>query len=284
MTNIVVAVDGSENAMSALGWARELGRSRPAPEFYLVHAYHVAVPVSESLAYQYEALRKDSVVQGQAVLGQAEAAVASVGKACPCLLQDDPSRAVLGVAKSVKPELIAVGRRGLGRAASLFLGSVSMAILHGANSPVLLVHDAPPRTVRRVLVAVDGSEHGARSLAWAAEWAPEAELTAIHALASPSSSPTALRELNLTLRDVVDLETRAVVSRTVDLSGVDRGRVEALGAAGDPAEQVLREYNSGPYDLLVIGSRGDGTVGKRLLGSVSERLVRLVHGPVVVVK
>ena len=52
---------------------------------------------------------------------------------------------------------------------------------------------------------------------------------------------------------------------------------------GDPAEEIVRVAGEEGFDLVVSGSRGRGTLGGLLLGSVSQTLVRTAPCPVLVV-
>lgn len=284
MSNIVVGVDGSESAMTALGWARQFGASQPNPEFQLVHAFSLTLPLMAALTYQDEPVYQQSLAEGRALLNRAAGALGNIGKSYPWLMQEDPVDALLRAEGDSRADLVAVGRRGLGRVASLLLGSVSMGVLHGARCPVLLVHDAPPRQVRRVMVALDGSDHSVRSLSWAAAWAPEAQLTTLHVIHTPVMARAVLDSTDVSFDGAVDRQSRHVAEHAMLQAGVDPSRVLSISTSGDPAEEVVREYNHGPYDLLVLGSRGHGALGERLLGTVSDQVVRLVHGPVVVVK
>jgi nucleotide-binding universal stress UspA family protein len=51
---------------------------------------------------------------------------------------------------------------------------------------------------------------------------------------------------------------------------------------GDPAEQIVAEATAGNYDLVVVGSRGRGPVGRIFLGSVSTKVVAGAPCPVLV--
>lgn len=71
------------------------------------------------------------------------------------------------------------------------------------------------------------------------------------------------------------------------------GKVEAQGFGsktttklliGDPADMILRESVEGSFDLIVIGSRGLGSVKEFILGSVSYKVVSHSKIPVLVVK
>jgi nucleotide-binding universal stress UspA family protein len=52
---------------------------------------------------------------------------------------------------------------------------------------------------------------------------------------------------------------------------------------GDPVDEIRREAREGGYDLIVVGSRELGPVGRAVLGSVSAKLVKQAHCPVLVV-
>ena len=54
---------------------------------------------------------------------------------------------------------------------------------------------------------------------------------------------------------------------------------------GDPDDEILRFCEEqGEFGLLVMGSRGLGPVKRRLMGSVSESVVRHAHCPVLVAR
>jgi nucleotide-binding universal stress UspA family protein len=54
---------------------------------------------------------------------------------------------------------------------------------------------------------------------------------------------------------------------------------------GDPDDEILRFCDEhGGFGLLVMGSRGLGPIKRRLMGSVSESLVRHAHCPVLVAR
>jgi nucleotide-binding universal stress UspA family protein len=54
---------------------------------------------------------------------------------------------------------------------------------------------------------------------------------------------------------------------------------------GDPDEEILKFYEEqGGYGLIVMGSRGLGPIKRRLMGSVSESVVRHAHCPVLVTR
>ena len=70
---------------------------------------------------------------------------------------------------------------------------------------------------------------------------------------------------------------------------VARGRsigvtVSFLVWTGDPGESIVSAAASESVDLVVVGTHGRGTIGRLLLGSVSEYVVRNAPCPVLVVR
>ena len=70
---------------------------------------------------------------------------------------------------------------------------------------------------------------------------------------------------------------------------VARGRtigvsVDFLVWEGDPGESIVDAAQSEGADMIVVGSHGRGTVGRFLIGSVSDYVVRQAACPVLVVR
>ena len=61
-------------------------------------------------------------------------------------------------------------------------------------------------------------------------------------------------------------------------------RVNFLIWDGDPGESIVDAARSEQVDLVVVGSHGRGQVGRFLIGSVSDHVVRHAHCPVLVVR
>ena len=70
---------------------------------------------------------------------------------------------------------------------------------------------------------------------------------------------------------------------------VARGRREGIDVSflvwtGDPGDQIVAAAEAERVDMIIVGSHGRGTVGRLLLGSVSEHVVRSAACPVLVVR
>ncbi len=70
---------------------------------------------------------------------------------------------------------------------------------------------------------------------------------------------------------------------------VERGRRMGIGVSfliweGDPGESIIEAARAERADLIVVGSHGRGAVGRFLIGSVSDHVVRNAACPVLVVR
>jgi nucleotide-binding universal stress UspA family protein len=135
---------------------------------------------------------------------------------------------------------------------------------------------------RSILVAVDGSTHGARAVEEAVDLARsvDAPLTLIsvgtHPLVWPSPYQTVLpdAELEAAARTVVDAAAAEVP---------DDLEVARLVRVGRAADEIVTTAREGHHDLIVMGARGRGAATSLLLGSVSHAVLNQSPAAVLVV-
>jgi len=138
---IVVGVDGSEGAASALEFAAAEAALREAP-VRIVSAWDVpTIAYGGDFGPPLDTATWDALEARAKQI--ADDALATVKKLQPSV--EGEALAVQGHAgnvileQSADAELIVVGRRGLGGFKSLLLGSVSQQVVHYANCPVVVV-------------------------------------------------------------------------------------------------------------------------------------------------
>lgn len=142
---------------------------------------------------------------------------------------------------------------------------------------------------RRILVAIDGSDHASQALREAIDLAQanHATLTVMTTVPDPATwllggagypSGVDLERLaEETERDYRRLLENAVETLPDDLP------VTKILAHGRPAERIIEQLRGGTYDLLVIGSRGRGEMRSLLLGSVSHQVLNASPAAVLIV-
>jgi nucleotide-binding universal stress UspA family protein len=193
-----------------------------------------------------------------------------------------PARIFEGLAGERGFDLIVVGAPHRGKVGRILAGSVCEALLHGSSVPVLAAprgyaaagHDEPTT----IAVAYDGGEESREALAYG------------QAIAASTGATLEV----LTVERPTD-PVGGAIAYTMDLpEGVEEIQRQAL-AEVDPSLHLRRRILHGKtaaaladvccdeVDLLVIGSRGRGTVDRVLFGSTSAALLRAAPCPILVV-
>jgi nucleotide-binding universal stress UspA family protein len=141
-TSVLVGVDRSQHARVALSQAVDIARTQKASLTVLV-AYSTLMPWGPVAPLPQAAV--DEFVAGvlrdaQAIADEAKSSIPAEVNAEVLVVDASPAEAILDRAATAKHDLIVVGSRGRGDAGSLFLGSVSHAVLSRSRVPVLIVH------------------------------------------------------------------------------------------------------------------------------------------------
>ena len=144
MEQILVATDGSENSRHALDDAVELAAGAGA-ELTVVYVRHAELPMLGEPVYQ-RSLSADLRQANEAVAIATGVAHSAGVEAEGEVLEGDPAKRIVELARLRDVDLIVVGSRGLGAVAGTLLGSVSRDVLHHADRPVLV---ATRRAARR---------------------------------------------------------------------------------------------------------------------------------------
>jgi nucleotide-binding universal stress UspA family protein len=139
---ILVAADGSKYSIDAvrfltghLGWARE----RPQVELLHVHAPVPklsglgAVVGKKQLERYYQEEGEEALAAAKQLLDAAKMPYSAH------ILVGPPAETIIAFAKKARCDLLLIGHRGIGAAASMVLGSVASKVLHLSPIPVLLV-------------------------------------------------------------------------------------------------------------------------------------------------
>lgn len=132
---LLVAVDGSEQSHKAIRLASKIARSVGAEIMLLCVVDMKDMPTLIAEA-EVNGLEK----RGQNVLMDGtEIAFGEGVETKTVMLRGHPADQIVHFASEYRPQMIFVGTRGLGMGASLFLGSVSKAVVQRANCSVVVV-------------------------------------------------------------------------------------------------------------------------------------------------
>jgi nucleotide-binding universal stress UspA family protein len=136
---------------------------------------------------------------------------------------------------------------------------------------------------QRILVGYDGSEQSEKAVDAAITIARclDAYVLAM-AVARPPEPPTSV-ELEAAL-DNAHEHFEAGLKKVVERGKEQGVTIETAFAVGHPGEQLIHRAEEEHFDLIIVGRRGTSLFQKMILGSVSERVLRYAHCPVMVVK
>lgn len=284
---VVVGVDGTGSAHDALDWAAAEAAARRLP-LRVVHAYattpswavlgdlprpceNIGVPDTARLVVE-QAVQRARCVAAELEIGTR----LLIGAGAPALL-----------AQCADAELLVLGSRGLGGLRGLFGGSVSFRVAMHAACPVVVVHPMRPTTpghsAARVVVGVDGSPRCERAIEFAVRAAAQrgVGVTAVHAWAVRGTADLAAVTDDWSLAEAAEWRT---FQRVFDpwRSRLATARIELRLVQGR-AQDVLVAESAGAA-LVVVGSRGRGSVRAALAGSVSQAVLQHAGCPVAVVR
>ena len=173
-------------------------------------------------------------------------------------------------------DLVAVGSSRRGLLGRVLIGDDTSAALNGAPCSIAIAptnYSQQPGAMREIGVGYDGSPESEHALSVARMLADAsgAKLSALEAVSLPSDA---------------FLGPGAVDNTPQRLLEDARGRIAALGdvephaAYGQPAEELA--LYSASLDLLIVGSRGYGPIGRLIHGSTSQQLAHSARCPLLV--
>lgn len=144
---VVVATDFSADSIAALEWALGLA---PAAQVTLVHAFGVPFEgklryagVEEAKLREYRAhARREALAQMRAMLSTKPR---EFGRLTHAVAYGHAPQMILGKARLLRADLIAIGKHGKSLAEDLLLGSVTRHVLSDAKCDVLVVQEPPAR-------------------------------------------------------------------------------------------------------------------------------------------
>jgi len=137
----------------------------------------------------------------------------------------------------------------------------------------------------RILLAVDGSEHGYKAARIAADLARAMKSEMFRIVVVFEKIPAYLGEPNL--QHAIDsrlAEAQAILQKAVEIVGDVPTEVHTEMIEGDISESIIEVAQTRNSDIIVMGSRGLGRLAGLVLGSTSQKVVSLAHCPVLIVR
>ncbi|MGD0643404.1 MAG: universal stress protein [Candidatus Bathyarchaeia archaeon] len=175
--------------------------------------------------------------------------------------QGDPADVIVTEAEKGRYNLIIMGNSGE-KERDQHLGSVAKKVVTHAKIPVLITRNKT--VISRMLVPVDGSEKSEKAIQYAEALAEKTEAKMTLLYVQESTLFTLKPEISTEMGNHILANAAGRVTRTQPESKLE---------SGDPAKKIIETAKKGNYDLIVMSSKGHGTVRRFIMGSVSNHVI-----------
>ena len=139
---------------------------------------------------------------------------------------------------------------------------------------------------KKILLAIDGSEHSMRSTKEAVKIASLSQGCVIEVVYVADFSKAKSEVLHSQTKEELEMTRRKKFLPFEDLLNTNHISYNVVILHGDPGPAIIEHANKNEFDLVVIGSKGKGHSALQdvMLGSVSHKVVKRVNCPVLIVK
>ncbi len=312
--HVVVPLDGSAFAEQALPMAEVICRAYHAPLTLLSvlqpQRLLLSLPLTPASRKQVEAIRVEREAYLSRVAGGLMAAgietnyVVRIGTAVAEEINalvntlEGPEAPEDGAAGSAAPQetLIVMSTHGRSGIPRWLIGSVASKVVQQVTHPVLLIRPTAPDgtplrsardykrpELRRLLVALDGSEFAERVLPYARTLAThfESEILLLTVPEVPEAQmygpmADAVKDIRLQAEERIGAYLESV-AETLREAGL---RVRTLVTGSGPARTIVSVSETEEADLIMLATHGRGDLDRLFVGSVADRVVRHTRCPV----
>ncbi len=204
-----------------------------------------------------------------------------------------PAKEIIQIVEDVNANFVVAATHTRSGIERLLLGSVSRKLMHSLTVPLLIVpgdmsQEQLNRPLESVLIACDFSPDSANAVRWGIDFSQAfgAKLTMATVIENTQldqllkldpqkehgMADKLQTELHRRLQDIVPEKDRETV------------KPETVVLAGQPHEEINKYAILNHIDMIVMGVHGRGLIENLLVGSTTDRLVRLGQFPVVAVR
>lgn len=197
------------------------------------------------------------------------------------ILDGDPAREIIKVAREEGFNTIIMARRGLSEIMGILLGSVTNKVVHSATGQTVYIvgqqiREEPGCPFPKVLIPVDGSKYSLKGVQHAA--------CLMRDLSIPPSEITLLRVVNLAFYETrlmqgIDPHEEADeilnAAKTLLLKkGVPERILNTKIRVGMPSDEIMKEADEGNCQLILMGRKGRTALKDLILGGVSTTVLQ----------
>jgi nucleotide-binding universal stress UspA family protein len=293
---IVVAVDGSENALKSLDYLSLIYGPKHNTEVVLLHVLPTLPQIlvaddDRQSKLRLLAVEKKSILMAEEILAEAKDILLRKG------FKEDHIKTVhrkkrVGVAPDIctfaagkKADSVLISAKGRSRLEAFFSGEVANKILEYCRvCPVWIVEGEVKS--KKVLIAMDSSENALRAVDHAGFmlFGTDCQLTLFHSKRHlkhfvPQEIIEAAPELKELWKDKAEDQIAPYMKKAKEMlfkAGIPEAKLSTKVADGsrDAASDILREAWSGDYGTIVLGRKGRSGVKEFFMGSTASKVLQ----------
>lgn len=298
-TKILVPLDGSELAEGVLPYVRSLALDLQLPVTLLqvIDPEVISAFADPAQKRYFESVAAGMKMQSADYLRRLIPSFPTSVKVDASVEVGRPAETIVSKAAGNPGTLIAMGTHGRSGIKRWIVGSVADKVLHATANHVLLVRprSEPPMIneaapIKSIVIPLDGSGLAETVLPYAIELAQKmkTEIILLRAYALPATIYNItdeyvpnFEELNAQLRaeakEYLDAKVQELKEKGID-------KVSGILVAGYGAAEIIDFAKKTPDNVVAMCTHGRSGVGRWVLGSVTERVVKNSGDPVLVIR
>jgi nucleotide-binding universal stress UspA family protein len=298
-SKMLIPLDGSQFSEQVLPYARSLAKGLKIPVELLQVIDTDFTKASSDLERDRDADLVASDIKDKSLgyLGQVADSFADTSIVKCSAETGKPAEVIVDKAAAQTGTLIAMSTHGRSGVQRWLLGSVADKVLHASTSPLLLVRakegeNFPAEaTLKTVLVSLDGSKLAELVLPHTTALAQRMNLEVIllRAPVVPTSAYPGVEYgtaggYGTVIQEVMEEATQYLEEKVRQLQGAGLEKVSYVLLRGDAPGEIIDMARQTPDNLVAMCTHGRSGVGRWVLGSVTDRVVRYSGDPVLVIR
>ena len=293
---VVVAVDGSENALKSLDYLGLIYGAKASLEIVLLHVLPTLPPIlvaddDRQSKLRLLAVEKKSIQMAERILSEAKNLLRKKGfkeeqiRSLHRKKQMGIARDICNLAADKRADSVLISAKGRSKLEGFFSGGVANRILEYCRlCPVWIVEG----TVRsqKVLIAMDSSENALRAVDHAGYMlsGTNCQVTLFHSKRHlrrfvPQEIIEAAPELEELWKNKAGEQIAPYMKKAKEMlleAGIPEAQIKTKVVDGsrDAASDILKEARNNDYGTVVLGRRGYSGVKEFFMGSVTSKVLQ----------
>ena len=203
--------------------------------------------------------------------------------------QPSTAEAILAFINELAIDFVIMGNHGRSGLRQFFLGSVAEEVVRNAPCPVLTIRAGERikvQPIRKILVPIDFSPQSKKAWAEAAQFAANhhAKLHLLHVIQNafhPMGPEPGLQPVGEILPELESGRCDLLAEMAAEYPDAEAHCMVEVGSA---YQNIVEHAEREGMDMIIMGSHGYSGLTHLILGSTAERVMRMAHCPVMIVK